>query len=275
MRSLISLPSANAVGAGQTATFDVPARDLYHGISIFYTESGVAASQAVMEAAITEIRLKIDGKVQRRFSAASLFKVLGFYGDTVDAGYLPIYFSEPWRRTTQGEDALAWGMADVSTFTIEIDIAIGRTAPALSAKAMIERVSRPLGIIKKWRQFTVPATNTGIYNLTTLPKGDAYMALHMFSANVADVEVKIEGREEFKGTRADLIHWYARHGLQMQTGVFTIAFDQTNRVADALPTRYPGPNNTPGPLISDFRIDINMSAGANFLLLTEVIGTRD
>lgn len=270
MRSLISLPSANAVAAGQTATFDVPARDLYHGISIFYTESGTAASQAVMEAAITEVRLKIDGKVQRRFSAATLFKILAFYGDVVEAGYLPIYFSEPWRRTSQGEDALAWGMADVSTFTIEIDIAAGRTAPALSAKAMIERVGRPLGIIKKWRQFTIPSNGAGIVNVTTLPKGDAYFALHAFTANVIDVEVKIEGREEFKATRADATHWYARHGLQHQAGVFSIAFDHTNRVYDALPTR-----NGAGALISDFRIDFNMSAATNFLLLTEVVGTRD
>lgn len=275
MRSLIVLPSANAVAPGQTATFDVPALYTYHGISIYYTANGVAATRATMEADITEIRIKLNGQIQRRFSAATLFAINAFYGDVVDNGYLPIYFSEPWRRTTQGEDALAWGMADISTFTIEVDIKSTAVNPTLAAKGMIERVNRPNGIIKKWAQFTVPALVTGEYNYPQLPKGDAYHALHGFTANVTEVQVKIDQTEEFRATRADALHWYARHGLQMQSGVFTVAFDHTNRVADALPTRIPNPDGKSWRLISDFAVNWFMSAPTSFLLIAETQGLRN
>lgn len=275
MRSLIVLPSANAVAPGQTATFDVPALYTYHGISIYYTANGVAATRATMEADITEIRIKLNGQIQRRFSAATLFAINAFYGDVVDNGYLPIYFSEPWRRTTQGEDALAWGMADISTFTIEVDIKSTAVSPTLAAKGMIERVNRPNGIIKKWAQFTVPALVTGEYNYPQLPKGDAYHALHGFTANVTEVQVKIDQTEEFRATRADALHWYARHGLQMQTGVFTVAFDHTNRVSDALSTRIPNPDGKSWRLISDFAVNWFMSAPTSFPLIAETQGLRN
>lgn len=272
MRSLVSMSSFNAVAAGQTATLDLAARDVFHVLYIYYTPGAqpTAAVQATMEADIGEIRIKVNGKVQRRYTAAQLIALNAFYGHAFTAGYLPIFFSEPHRRSVQGEDMLGWGMADVSTFQVEIDIAAGAVSPRLSAKALTERGERPLGGIKKVRSFVVPVSAVGIVNLTTLPKTDAYYALHCVSTDVVDVDVRVDAVEIFKATKADADLLYTHMGLSPQAGLFTVCFDATRRVADALPMRY-----TNGRQVSDFRVDLNMGAANSFTLLTEVLGPAD
>jgi hypothetical protein len=275
MRDFVKLPNFNAVAAGQTATVNLPATNnwTYHRLMLTYTESGTLVTQANMQAAITGIRVLIDGKVQRTMSAAELIMMNAFYGDAYAAGYLTIYFSEPWRRTPQAEDTLAWPMGDVSTFTLEVDIAAGRTAPALSVKGLIERDAvdsegKPrvrLGAIKKIKRHTVPITLIGVNNYSTLPKGDAYSALHCVSPNVLNMVVTADGRERFNANSADITELFGQEGLQRQTGVFSVVFDATKRLGDVLPT-----NN-----LSDLRLEFDMSAATSFVMLSEAIGYRD
>lgn len=271
MRDIVTLPSFNAVAAGQTATINLPTSYTYHSIRLrLLTGSTPApADAAAIKAAITAVRIKIDGKVQRRFSAGELITLNAFRGIAFQAGFLPVYFSEPWRRSTQGEDQLAWGTQDVSTFEIEVDIASGVENPILDARAEVELANRPLGAIVKWRRYVVPVTAAGVVNLTTLPKLDAYYSLHAFSDKVLDVEVRVDQRERWKLTKAEADAFYKDHAFTPQSGHFPIVFDYTRRVADALPMRTPAGN------VNDFRIDYNMSAAESFNLLTETLGVRD
>lgn len=92
----------NAVAAGQTATLNLPATRIYHGVRLVYTTvTAGGATQANMEAELTEIRIKVNGKVQRRLSAAHIFALNAYRGKAFETGLLPIFFSEPWRRTVQ------------------------------------------------------------------------------------------------------------------------------------------------------------------------------
>lgn len=273
MRDFIATNSFNAVAPGATATLDLPTGALiYHGLQILYGTGTVGgANQANMEAEITAVRIKLNGKVQRRFSAAELFAINAFHGIGFEAGILPIFFSEPWRRTGEGEDALAWGMADIDTFQIEIDIAGGATAPTLEARAEVMRGNRNLGPITKWRRYTVPVSGIGIVNYTTLPKNDAYYKLHCFSGNVAAIDVRVDQLERFEATaarnEARLRQVYAK---SPQAGVFHAVFDPTDRVSDALQMR-----KADGSPVSEFRIDFDMSVAASFDMIAETLGPRD
>jgi hypothetical protein len=269
MRELISVPSFSAVASGQTATLDLPARDVYHGLIITYSPgaSPTPATEAVMRADLGNVRLKINGIVVREHTVAQYLDILKFYQQEYEDGILPIYFSEPWRTAAQGEDALSWGMSDVSNFQIEIDIASGATSPRLQAKAIIERVIRPLGAIKKFRRYTIPVTAAGVVNVTSLPKTDAYYALHAFTPNVADVLVMTDGVERFRATSREANHLYRRHESAPQAGMFHLCFDHTRRVADALSMR-----RGDGTAMSDFRIDFNMTSATSFTLVCETVG---
>lgn len=279
--SLITLGSFQGVAAGQTATLDLPAGQgaglVYYGLRIQYLESGTLANQSTMEAALTEVRLLVNGVVQRRFSAAQLNTINAENGIDFDAGQLKIFFAEPWRRSAQGEDALAWGVADVDTFQVEIDIDGAATSPALNVRAHVVRNSRPLGAIMKFRQFTVAPSTTGIYNITTLPRQDNYARMHFFenaAGDISEVEVFVDGRQEFKASDELFESLYGDNGLVPQTALNTIAFDHRQRVSEMLPMRKPIGNNQ-FRQVTDFRVDVNFAVASAATLLTQTLGPRD
>ena len=279
-RKPVSTNSPNGVSAGQTATIDLPVGNLvYHSLLLRYqTSTAGGATKTNIEAEIDEVRLKVNGKVQRVFSAAQLYLMNAFNGrpaadyagDASNPGTLPIFFGEPWRRTAQGEDALAWGMADVDTFQVEIDIASGATSPTLDSKVIVDHVGRPMGPIVKWRRFQQPISATGITTNTNLPRNDDYLGLFGFSANIADVEVKIDQLESYKLTAAEQIDLQLAHGKTPQTGLFAVDFDFTDRVAETLRMK-----RSDGRPVSEFRVDWNMSSATSFTLISETLGLRD
>ena len=263
--------SFNAVAAGQTATIDLPTTRIYRGLRLLYgTGTAGGPTRANMEAEVTEIRIKVNGKVQRRFSAAQLFAINAYHGKAVEDGILPIFFAEPWRRTVQGEDGLAWGMADVDTFQVEVDIAAGATNPTLDADAITLEGNLAMGPITKWRQFVVPVSAVGIVNVSTLPKTDAYFTIHCVSANITSVKVLVDRKEIVNAGAAVLQSLADDQGFAWQTGYFHLDFSNSRRVTNVLQMTVPGAGR-----VSDYQIDFDMAVAANFTMLTEVVGLRD
>jgi len=273
MKAPRSLPSFNSVGAGQTATLDCPVTGTYDTFMFTYN-CGTAGgpTQANMEAEITEVRMLINDKVQRRFSAEELFDTNYHHGQGwPNDGEITIHLAEPWRRSAQGEDALGWGMGDVNSFQIQVDIAAGTATPTLSGKCVRQKQTVPMGPIVKWRKHTVPVTAVGLVNVTTLNKNDNYLALHCHSAVIDDVEVKIGEAEEWKGTAAETARLQTSYGRVPVTGWFHVDFDVSNRVMDTLSIGKDPQNGQP----LSFQVDFNMSAATSFTLLTETLGLRD
>lgn len=265
--------SFNAVAAGQTATLDLPATGIYHGLKLEYgTSTGGGPTQANMEAEVTEIRLIVNGVVQRRMTAQHLFDINSYKGKGVTAGILPIYFEEPWRKTAQGADSLAWGMADVDTFIVEVDVDGAAVSPTLAATALKRPGNRNMGPIVKWRQFTVPVSAIGITNLATLPKQDAYYAFHCLSALIDDVEVQVDQKTILKGVIATLNDVADDYGYVAHADWTHIDFSTTRRVSDALSMASEGEG---GGAVKDLQIDFNMNTATSFVMVAEVLGLRD
>lgn len=281
-RRVVTLPDFNGVAAGQTAFANLPAVDKYHKLQVTYgTATAGGATQANMEAEITEVRLKVNGVVQRTFSAQQLFDINAFYGIAFSTGILPIYLSEPWMRSALGEDVLAWGMADVQNFTMEIDIDSGATSPTLAMVAEKEISNDPMGPIVKWRRNQIQVSGTGVRSVTDLPRnaGESYKALHAFetaAGDISDVLVRFDGEDFFDVTDAQATELYADAGFTQQSagGVFTIsAQGLTGRSADVWPmVRQVGNQQR---RVQDFRVDFNMAVANNFTLISETLGLRD
>ena len=273
MKAPRSLPSFNSVAAGQTATLDVPVTGTYDTFMFTYsTSTAGGATQANMEAELLEWRFMVNDKVQRRFSTEELFDLNYHKGQGLpNAGEITIHLAEPWRRSAQGEDALAWGMGDVNSFQIQVDIASGATAPVLSGKCIRQKQTIPMGPIVKWRKYTVPVTTTGLVNVTTLNKNDQYVAIHAHSAVIDDVEVMIGEAEEWKATAAEAARLQASYGRVPVTGWFHVPFDVSNRVLDTLIVGKDPKNGQP----LSFQVDFNMNTATSFTMLTETLGLRD
>jgi len=273
MKRIITLPSFNGVAAGQTATLDVPRTGTYHGLKLYYTESGSASiAEADIEGGINEIRLKVNGTTQRTMTPAQLFDLNRYVGKAFAASTLPIYFSEPWMRTAEGEDVLGWGMADVATFQIEVDILAAATSPGLTAKAIWEPVTRNMGTIEKWKRFTYSPAAAGTSNLSTLPKTDTYRAVHFFHENLTSAKASVNSTNLWEDLSiAQQTELLADWGRTSQSGMYSIDFGMTNRVSDALPVIDPA---TKQP-VADLRFDVTVSAADNITVLTRTLGPRD
>lgn len=271
--NIVKLPSPNAVGAGQTATLNIPLGPTYHRIDLIYKESGTLANEATLKAGINDVRVKIGGRAQRTHSAAQILEIEQFYGMTFAAGHLPLFFAEPWKRTTQGEDFLAWGTQDVPTFQIEVDIDAGATAPTLEAYAEISRVPRALGVIKRMRRFFVGVTATGDRQVQDLPKvGTSYAALHCFETAPGDIDsvlVEVDQTKVWDTPDHMANALYVDRGLVPQSGIFSVAFDFDRRVGSPL-SMVKANGNT----VSDFMVTATMGAAANFTIVTEELGPR-
>ncbi|MBC7286222.1 major capsid protein P2 [Hoeflea sp.] len=267
------LPNFNAVAAGATATLDLPTDGVYYAVDLLYSRGATAATEAQMISDLLEVRVNINGVTQRKLSAGQIIALNKFRGQPINSGVLTLYFALPWRPNAAEEDALAWGMADVSTFQIEVDIEGTVTTPVLKAQAYKLPVSANMGPIIKQRRFVVPVGATGLINFTTLPRDDSYLALHAVSANISDIEVIVDGEQMIKSSIANLHAGQEVYGLVPQSGYTHLAFDRRNRNSDLLTmTRQRNGQNV---RVSDFQLDFMMTSATSFTLITEQVGTRD
>ncbi len=272
--------SFSAVGAGQTATVDLNANGTYDALFLHYqTGTAGGATKVNVEAEVQEIRLKVNGKVQRRFSATELniinsskgSRYATIHGDASDVAVLPCFFAEPWRRASQGEDALAWGMADVDNFQLEIDIASGAVSPVLAVQSLWAPDKRTMGPIVKWKKYSVGVTTTGVREVTTFNKSDAYYALHCSTDDIDKIVVKLDQEIMFERTHRENGLLLAGYGGVQQSGWFNCRFDFDSRVTSVLGmTR--ADKVTP---VSEFRVDFDMGAATSFNVISETLGLRD
>lgn len=277
-RRLIDLPDFNAVAAGGRPTLDVPTAGMYHGIVIdtSTTQAG-GATRANMETGLTEFKVKLNGKDQRIFSAAELFKLNDYYGIPFEDGKVKIYFSPFWARSPGGEDGLGWPIDEsVTSFQIEVAIDATYTAPTLEATAVWE--PRPvvggspivMGPIVKWDRFTLPIVGIGKFNWTGLPKTDRVYAMHLFSADFGLMEVTLDKRDFTDVSRAKLHSYYADQGRAPQADMTHIDFWPGGRVTDNLPII-----GEDGRGVKDARFDFTATAAGNVTMLVESVGQRN
>ena len=274
-RSVITTNSFSSVGAGQQATLELAVKDLvYHRLLLLCsTTTAGGPTRANMEAHITQIRIKIKDKVQRVFSAAQLFAMNEVNGIVVADGFLPIFFSEPWRRTLEGEEILAWGTQDIDDLFVEVDIVAGALTPTLSARAIIDRARRPLGNIKKIRRRTVGVSSIGLRQLTNLPKDNGIYRLHAFSSVINSIKVEIDQRNEWDLDDAQARELYTEEGLAVPAALTSVIFDHTQRWTDF--ARLSRNINGKAEEVGEFKVEFDMSAATDFTLLSEVFGPRD
>jgi hypothetical protein len=268
---LIKTQNFNGVGAGQTASLTLPPQGIYRKLVLVYTESGSAVNETNMKAAITQIRLKVNGKTQQVYSATQLIALNALHGKSFTAGRLPIYFAQPWRRQAMGEDLFRWGMADVSSFQVEVDIASGRTSPGLFALSYWQQGDEPMGTIVKVRRFNLPVTATG-ENTWNPPIIDAYSAIHAISSNIDAVRVIVDNVERRNADVSDLHDLLDDQNLTAQSGWTHIVFDASRLFEDVLAMNKVG---QPDVKVQDFRVVFDMSSATGFDILTETVGSRD
>ena len=164
---------------------------------------------------------------------------------------------------------MGWGTQKACTFKLEVDIAAAAAGPTLEAHTSIDRISAPIGAIKKVRQYNYGPTSTGDFPIQVLPKNTTYHALHLFEMAAGDVnkiKVEVDQNRVWEAESFLMNAFYGFQGITRQSGVYSIVFDASTRLGDVLPLV----NN--GRPVSDFLLTVDMAVANNFTLVTEELG---
>jgi hypothetical protein len=239
MRKL-KLPPFENVGANQVAVMPrIPMGETYHGIILKL--GGTTFTKSL----IAQIKIRLGGKVIWDLTGSQLDVIDLFMGQTANAAYLLIPFSDFNARTTYGESI---GAIDTSLpysgFAMEVSIGAA-TAPTLEAwslttkeKVVQEAWQRPLF------RCMVPATHSigaaGGFNLP-IPLGSDSGAfikrIHNFHANITEFSVKMNGSDIQDQGENGVIQFF-QNNLTRVTQAGHLAFDPTvlDNQANAIPT---------------------------------------
>jgi hypothetical protein len=261
VRLLKKLPQFNNVAVSATAIANVPIGLAYHALFIRMTNgASVDTTEANLAIFIKEVRVIVDGDVKIRASGAELVALWKYYGEVITAGVLPIALSRPWHRTAAGEDACAYGTADVQSFTVEVDLDNTVTTPTLNLYALVGP-QEPLGEHVCIRRFAYNASATGQREISDLPRGPyGLMAMHFATGNITAMEVEANQRLIHQSDNAinNVVNKAPFPARVPQTGYYHVDFTSTNRPEDNLPLN-----------LEDFRQRATFSATGSFNILLE------
>jgi len=274
-RRVVELPSLNAVAVSSVASSSHPVGVRKYHTTIFRYKAGTD-NQATLEAAITNVKVLINGKEQWSLSLARLNALLLQEGYAFQTGHIVIPWSFFKSRTPAGEEALGLGTADITTLSVELTISGAATSPTLTGWAEIEDVAEVSGAIRKIRTFpSKVCSGAGLFQIQDLPKRpqEAYRRIHLFAAQATAVKVMVDGVEWFNMPRAVAAALYAKQSLTHPTSAYSVLFDATQQTTDILPmVRNVGGATLP---VQEFRLDITMGAAETFDIVTETIGIAD
>lgn len=205
MRKLVKLPSFSNVVAGSTATLGCPVGLTYDLISVTYT--GITLEQ------MENIKIVVNGKVIQEYkSGQELDYINRYYGRGAAAGILNLWFLRPELATVRARRLTALGTADVSTLSVQMDVAAAAAAPVLTAHA-VQSAPAPMGIVTKIKAFPRSFATTGLQEIDNIPRSGARIAaIHLFKSDVSAVEVAVNSATAWDLSKALGAEIQTRHG---------------------------------------------------------------
>ena len=189
LRTLL-LPTAQGVSSGRTATFNLDIGSREHVIWLKFGNTAVGGGGAPLSALTSDIRVKINGNVQRTFTPIQADAIYGLYGsafksqqigtaDTIQT-YLPIWLDEPWRKMNPEVGLTAWNIdPTVKSFQVEVDIPAGIASPTLAGVHEIDALTGVLGGIVKWIRQDLPAVGS-VQDFNQIDRKEFINAIHLF-----------------------------------------------------------------------------------------------
>lgn len=261
-RSLKKMPTPLGIGAGQTATVNLPLGLTYDRLYIRCNAQIALAPKdlaaADWDTVFGDMRLMVNGDAQITASAAQLVALNQFYGQTLQAGALPIFLSRPWMRSPIGEDQSGYGTVGMATFSLEMDVKAGQTINSLEVYALNSKATN-WGSHLRIQRYTRQQGVTGTAEIADIVRGNyAMYALHVDTDQIGQAEVLADNRKIVESDKAIRAAHYAVVDRVPQTGFTHLDFVGENRLAEALPMN-----------VQDFRLKLDFAATGNFNILAE------
>ena len=275
VKRFVQAKRVTGVQVGKTATLDLPIGPRYHTIRL--TASDTAGE--TVTSIIDEMRLKINGKVERTMTADDLNQlnllmgsIYGLHaagtaaiGNNGYAEILPIFFAEPWRKDLTAQDGLAWNTGNLSTFQLEIDVKAAAAGASLSALAEVDTSiitsgtsagqPNPIGKITLWEKLQIPVNGSPSECGQNFKDLSGYLQqISFFDSNITKVEIKVNDFLIREATKQENDSILVERGMSPVSGRFDVVFDHDDVLDSALPL-----TNSGGVTISDVSVRLTLS----------------
>lgn len=232
MRNLVELPTIQNVVAGGRCVLNLPIGMTYD--EIIFVNTNVTAAQML------NYKFKVGSKT---ITDVSSFQVLedqnAFYKRPQQANYFTHWFYRPEVK----EDIRAltsFGTLDVSSASIEFDLAGGVVSPAIKAYA-VQRSPQVMGLVTKIREYPVSFATAGKQQIDNIPRGARISAIHLKKTDCSFVEFEINNgtgpAKIIESTKATLEAYQKQYDRAPVTASYThIDFNLTGDLAGPMPT---------------------------------------
>ncbi len=264
------------IGAGAVCTLPLPADKVHHGLMLVCRKAaGAAMSRAEVIADVGDVVIRLGGDIKIEASATFLLDMFKYWHDKEGAftiaGALPILYTRPNLISAPERALMAWGMKNVESYTIEVNITAVATLVTIEVWTLIEDATRNLGRHLCISRHPQTFAATGVQQLVTLPFGDSDIAIladHIgeSTGDINSVIVKAGGNDIIDEVPMELNNMMLRHaGRTAQTDYFHLDYSVINDKAGFLPSGR----------LSSLRYDVEWEAGGgapgNYLVHREEI----
>ncbi len=205
---LLNNSTLSGLTAGHPATIDCPVSpEIVHVSDFEYSEGGVAATRAVMEAAWEKLELLLNNNIFGEYLVPDLLKMNDFYGETFVDGFLSLFFTQDYRENSLDAERHAFVPGAYRNPKFRLHLNAGRVAPALKNFLVAEgagesgrrtiATSPGKGVTPLVRHEvqTIKLTDSGnvptsfIYDPTT----EYIRSLNFEGDNITRIDIKING----------------------------------------------------------------------------------
>lgn len=236
--------NGNQIRVGQGATFSYVVNGANTVTSVTLTNAGVV-SPIPPEDFFTSQKHIVNGAVIRDIGANRTIQIAMCNGYAPADGELPVFFTEPWRKIVDHDQATAWDLIGQSTYQIIFGIATGITSPTLNGVYCFDylRNSRMVNgqevlFLRPIKQhefsYNVPG---GIFNVTSLPVDYPIQRMFLFETgqgSISYVELYQDGNKIIEGSYLQNAQTLKQYGFVPTVVDFPIIFDKDQRLGEAL-----------------------------------------
>jgi hypothetical protein len=231
------------VGQGATGTYTVNGANVVTAAAI---TSGGTVSVVPPELFFTSQKRQVNGVVIRDMSVANTVRIARANSYVPADGEYPVFFTEPWRKIVDHDQATAWDLFGQSTYQIIYGISSAISSPQLTGTYEFDYLRnarrgpkgeqvlflRPI----KHHTFTynVPA---GVYNITSLPIDFPIQRMWLNETgkgSITQIELYQDGNKVMEGTFTQADEMLKQYEFNPQVFDYNVVFDPDQRLGKAL-----------------------------------------
>ena len=264
-RPITKMPTVLGIGAGQTASVDLPCGLTYFELLIRCQATIGGTANTDLAAAdwatiFGDMRILVNGDAKLTLGTDFAVARAQYFGEVLQAGTLPVKFYMPWMITEADQNAAAFKTANISTFSLEIDQKAGAAVQLLDVYAK-QGAAANWGSHLEIHRYAKQVSIAGTTQITDIPRGNwGTTALHLNTDQVTRAQVFRDQTKAFDMDASIRDTAFVEAGRVPQTGYTHLDFCADNILREALPMN-----------ASSLNVEFDMQATGNFSLYSETL----